>query len=123
MPPFSSIKRSIRRRRRKLANRKKRVSNPAARKRNRRKRWLRPEHRVLPFAPSAHFIRLSSSLQLPPSPAAATTLSARHYGSIFGTAISQARNDFDDDEFRRCILSNTISTSYGTQKIVGTEAA
>jgi len=44
-------------------------------------------------------------------------------GSIFGTAISQARNDFDDDEFRRCILSNTISTSYGTQKIVGTEGA
>jgi len=60
---------------------------------------------------------------LPPVTAAATTLSAKHYGSIFGTAISQARNDFDDDEFRRCILSNTISTSYGTQKIVGTEGA
>jgi hypothetical protein len=45
------------------------------------------------------------------------------FGSIFGTAISQARNDFDDEEFRRCILSNTISTSYGTQKIVGTEGA
>jgi hypothetical protein len=58
-----------------------------------------------------------------PSLAAATTLSVKHYGSIFGTAISQARNDFDDDEFRRCILSNTISTSYGTQKIVGTEGA
>jgi hypothetical protein len=55
--------------------------------------------------------------------AATTTLSAKHYGSIFGTAISQARNDFDDDEFRRCILSNTVSTSYGTQKIVGTEGA
>ena len=55
--------------------------------------------------------------------AAATTLSAKHYGSIFGTAISQARNDFDDEEFRRCILSNTISTSYGTQKIIGTEGA
>jgi hypothetical protein len=53
----------------------------------------------------------------------AATLSAKHYGSIFGTAISQARNDFDEDEFPRCILSNTISTSYGTQKIVGTEGA
>jgi hypothetical protein len=53
----------------------------------------------------------------------AATLSAKHYRSIFGTAISQARNDFDDDEFRRCILSNTISTSYGTQKIVGTDGA
>jgi len=60
---------------------------------------------------------------LPPVTAATTTLSAKHYRSIFGTAISQARNDFDDDEFRRCILSNTISTSYGTQKIVGTEGA
>jgi hypothetical protein len=60
---------------------------------------------------------------LPPVTAAATTLSAKHYGSIFGTAISQARNDFDDDEFRRCILSNTISTPYGTQKIVGTAGA
>jgi len=55
--------------------------------------------------------------------AAATTLSAKHYGSIFGTAISQARNDFDDDKFRRWILSNTISTPYGTKKIVGTEGA
>jgi hypothetical protein len=54
---------------------------------------------------------------------AATTLLAKHYGSIFGTAISQARNDFNDDEFRRCILNNTISTSYGTQKIVGTKGA
>jgi hypothetical protein len=47
----------------------------------------------------------------------------KHFGSIFGTAISQARNDFDDDEFRRCILSNTISTSYGTQKMIGTAGA
>jgi len=55
--------------------------------------------------------------------AAATTPSAKHYRSIFGTAISQARNDFVDDEFRRSILSNTISTSYGTPKIVGTAGA
>jgi len=47
----------------------------------------------------------------------------RDRGSIFGTAISQARNEFDDDEFPHCNLSNTISTSYGTQKIVGTEGA
>jgi hypothetical protein len=60
---------------------------------------------------------------LPAVTTATTTLSAKHYGSIFGTAISQARNDFDDDELRRCILSNTISTSYGTQKMVGTEGA
>src|SRR4029077_2715840 len=62
MPPFSSIKRSIRRRRRKLAERKKRASNPAARKRNRRKRRLRREHRVLPCAPSGHFVRFSLSV-------------------------------------------------------------
>ena len=41
---------------------KKRASNPAARKRNRRKRRLRPEHRVLPCAPSGHFVRFSLSV-------------------------------------------------------------
>src|SRR6266478_1967644 len=122
MPPFSSIKRSIRQRRRKLANRKKRASNPAARKRNRRKRWPRPEHRVLPCAPSGHFVRFRVDHQRSGTPLGAQ-LESLCSGSIFGTAISQARNDFDDDEFRRCILSNTISTSYGTQKIVGTEGA
>src|SRR6476646_6798789 len=167
MPPFSSIKRSIRRRRRKLANRKKRASNPAARKRNRRKRRLRPEHRVLPCAPSGHFVRFSLSVVsgvqlgsahrleslcsvlrqrifyplkflvvaaavtggrisinsnfLPPVTAAATTLSAKHYGSIFGTAISQARNKFGRANFIHRTLIDTASAAYNPGKIVGTE--
>src|SRR5205814_9874009 len=98
--------------RKKLANRKKKPSKPAARKRNRRKRRRRPEHRVLPCAPSGHFVRfslsvvggvqlagrtdwslcvvrrrifyrLSSSLYLPRTLTAANTLAIQHSGSIF----------------------------------------
>src|SRR6266496_1026500 len=62
MPPYSSIKRSMKRRRRKRANRKKKASKPAARKRKQRKKRRRPEHRALPCAPSGHGVRFSNLL-------------------------------------------------------------
>jgi hypothetical protein len=44
-------------------------------------------------------------------------------GSIFGTAISQARNKFDRDISLHCILSETIPTGYSAKKFAGTEGA
>jgi hypothetical protein len=58
-----------------------------------------------------------------PSLAAATTLSVKHYGSIFGTAISQARNDFGHDNFIDRVLIDTASVAYSPIKILGTEGA
>jgi hypothetical protein len=55
--------------------------------------------------------------------AAATTLSAKHSGSIFGTAISQARNKFDPDNFNHCALIVTASAVYFTIKIRGMAGA
>src|SRR6266446_5260374 len=141
MPPCSSIKRSMRRRRRKRANRKKQTSNPAARKRKQRRRLL-PEHRAFALCAQrtccplillqrsktrwAHrleslgsvsgreyFIRSSSY----------NRFRQKHSGSIFGTAISQARNKFDRDNFVHRTLIDTASVAYSPRKIAGTRSA
>jgi len=44
-------------------------------------------------------------------------------GSIFGTVISQARNDFGDDNFIDRTLNGTILTAYNGQKMAGTRGA
>jgi hypothetical protein len=44
-------------------------------------------------------------------------------GSIFGTAISQARNKFDRDIFLHRILSETIPAAYSAKKVAGTAGA
>jgi hypothetical protein len=43
--------------------------------------------------------------------------------SIFGTAISQARNKFDPDNFDHCVLIVTASVLYHTIEIGGTAGA
>jgi hypothetical protein len=47
----------------------------------------------------------------------------KHFGSIFGTAISQARNKFGRDNFIHRTLIDTASVAYSPRKIVGTEGA
>jgi len=44
-------------------------------------------------------------------------------GSIFGTVISQARNDFGDADFIDHTLSGTLLTAYNGQKMAGTRGA
>jgi hypothetical protein len=50
-------------------------------------------------------------------------LESLYSGSIFGTAISQARNDFGDGNLIHCTLSGTISAVYNAEKIAGTRGA
>jgi hypothetical protein len=40
----------------------------------------------------------------------------KHFGSIFGTAISQARNNFGHDNFIQQTLRDTISNTYSAKK-------
>jgi len=40
------------------------------------------------------------------------------FGSISGTIISQARNDFGDDNFIDLTLSGTILTAYNARKML-----
>jgi hypothetical protein len=64
------------------------------------------------------------------SPCLAERTFARNYaknerdrGSIFGTAISQTRNEFDPDNFNHCVLIITASAVYFTIKIRGMAGA
>jgi len=45
------------------------------------------------------------------------------FGSIFGTDISQARNEIDRDNFSDRVLIDTASVAYNPGKIGGTEGA
>jgi hypothetical protein len=49
---------------------------------------------------------------LPPVTAASTTLLAKDCGSIFGTAISQARNEFGRNNFIDRTLIGTAAVAY-----------
>jgi hypothetical protein len=55
--------------------------------------------------------------------AATTGMRQKRSGSIFGTAISQARNEFDRDISIHRTLSETIPAAYSAKKFAGTEGA
>jgi len=65
------------------------------------------------------------SLQFKTLPVMAADTSAfqRCSGSIFGTDISQARNDSGHDNFIHWSLIVTASVTYNVKKIVGTQSA